>query len=99
MLSAGMFAAPPPPPAGLPRAAPLAPRRPPLLRLLPPPPLARRLRREWRTRPGAPVGAHVDEREKGRARVAHLAGPRRLGQHLDADLERRGAGAVQRGLE
>src|SRR5262245_47367876 len=69
---------------------------------LPPPLLARRLgdERRRRSRPEVPtVRPQMYIGEEGRARVADLAAPRHLGQHLDAHLDRGRADVVEPGLE
>src|SRR6266540_3165284 len=78
---------------------PVEPSPPALLRLDPAPLLGRCLRHEARARAGSQIRAQVYERQVRRARVAHFARPRHLGEDLDADLERRAAHVVQRRLE
>src|SRR2546427_4838219 len=56
-------------------------------------------RREGPAGPRAQVFAQVHVREIGGAGVPDLAGPRLLGQHLDADLQRRGPDVIEAGLE
>src|SRR6267378_305803 len=66
---------------------------------LPAAPLGLGARREWPARPRAQVLAEVHVGEIRGAGVPDLAGPRLLGQHLDADLQRRAADVVEAGLE
>src|SRR3989442_6957103 len=56
-------------------------------------------RREGPAGPRAQVFAQVHVREIGGAGVPDLAGPRLLGQHLDADLQRPGPHVIETGLE
>src|SRR5215831_1320116 len=78
---------------------PLESERTPAERGLPSTTVACGRRRVQRTRSGAQVGTEVHVRHERGAGVPHLAGPRDLGQHLHADLERRGADVIQTRLE
>src|SRR6185503_11977123 len=66
---------------------------------LPPAPRRRSAGRVRRTGPRAQVGSEMHVSQKRGAGMPDLARPRYLGQHLHADLERRGAGVVQARLE